>query len=178
MLDNAPMWAMIWLLCGTAIAAVTDARTGLIPNWLTLPSLLTAPLVHGFSAGPGALAWACLAALVCGLVPLLLFRHDAIGGGDVKLFAGLGALVGVREGLELQLTSYGLAVAYALCALTYRGEIGATLARAAALMLPALRRDPCRALPATDALVRVRLGIPIFLAAILLQARLSLQAWL
>jgi prepilin peptidase CpaA len=178
MLDNTPWWVMVWLLCGTAGAAVTDARAGLIPNWLTLPTLLSAPLVHGLCAGPGALGWALAAALVCGLVPLLLFRHDAIGGGDVKLFAVLGALAGMRTGLELQLTSYGFAIAYALCALAYKGQIGAFLARSALLMVGPFRAATREAAPAADSLVRVRLGVPIFLSALLLQARISLEAWL
>jgi prepilin peptidase CpaA len=115
---------------------------------------------------------------VCGLVPLLLFRHDAIGGGDVKLFAVLGALAGMRTGLELQLTSYGIAIAYALCALACRGQIGAFFARTALLLLAPFRAASREPPPAADSLVRVRLGIPIFLSALLLQARLGLEAWL
>jgi len=126
MLESAPSWGMIGLLGATAVAAVTDARTGLIPNWLTLPSLLGALLIHGLIGGPGALGWATLSGFSCGLVPLVLFRAGAIGGGDVKLFAVLGALVGVHSGLEVQMTSYGIAIASVLDSLVNL-ELGQSL---------------------------------------------------
>jgi prepilin peptidase CpaA len=175
MLEGAPSWAMIGLLASTAIAAVTDARTGLIPNWLTLPTLLGALLVHGFSGGPGALGWAALSGLSCALVPLFLFRARAIGGGDVKLFAVLGALVGAPSGLEVQLTSYGIAIAYAFCCLIIRGQLRATLGRALWLLSSPLRRT---SLSAADGMLYVRLGVPIFAASALLVARATLGAWL
>ena len=86
-----------WILLGscvaiTAMAAVTDYRTGRIPNWLTLPPLVVGPLLHFVSGGPTGLLGALVAIAVCGLVPYLMFRCGAIGGGDVKLFAAMGAL--------------------------------------------------------------------------------------
>jgi prepilin peptidase CpaA len=187
MLESAPSWAMIGLLGSTAVAAVTDARTGLIPNWLTLPSLLGALLVHGLIGGPGALGWATLSGLSCGLVPLFLFRAGAIGGGDVKLFAVLGALVGVHSGLEVQMTSYGLAIAYALCCLTLRGQLWATLGRALSVLKSPFRRKSVKGACAGSAagvpdptvgLLYIRLGVPIFAASALQVARQMLGAWL
>jgi prepilin peptidase CpaA len=178
MLQHTPLWSMVMLLCATAIAAITDARTGLIPNWLTLPALLGAPLVHALVAGPGALGSALCGGLSCGAVPLLLFRSRAIGGGDVKLFAVIGTLVGIRMGLELQLTSYGIAIAYALCWLTYRGELGAMLARSLRLLRLGLPSKAQGTPPEPDGLVEVRLGVPIFAASLLLVAHASLERWL
>jgi prepilin peptidase CpaA len=188
MLESAPSWAMIGLLGSTAVAAVTDARTGLIPNWLTLPSLLGALLVHGVIGGPGALGWATLSGLSCGLVPLVLFRARAIGGGDVKLFAGLGALVGVHSGLEVQLTSYGIAIAYALCCLTVRGQLWAMLGRTLSVLKWPPRRSSVKGARAEKVaaavpdpavgMLYIRLGVPIFAASALLVARQMLGAWL
>ena len=42
-----------------AIAAVTDFRTGEIPNWLTLPPLVAAPLAYGMMDG----LWAAVASI-------------------------------------------------------------------------------------------------------------------
>jgi len=117
------------------------------------------------------LAFALASAALCGGVPLVLFGLRAIGGGDVKLFAALGALLGVQAGLELQLLSYCLCAVYALCLLAHRGSLLATLGRSLALLyaplLPAARRP---ALPA-EAMTRIKLGGAIFAACALLAGR-------
>ena len=136
------------LACAATLgSAWTDARTGRIPNVLTLP-LLPVGLVLGFLQG-GLLGLGS-AALGCGLcfaVPygLLHFsRGSAIGGGDVKLFAGLGALLGPRAGLEVELGSLVLLAVFALLALTWRGQLWALLQRTGWLainwLLPRARR--------------------------------------
>src|SRR5437016_893062 len=84
----------------TAIAAVIDFRTEQIPNWVTLPPLAVAPIAHAIHMGARggttealwALAYSVAGAVICALVPLLMYRANAIGGGDVKIFAALGAL--------------------------------------------------------------------------------------
>ena len=167
LLELAPWPTTAWLLALAATAALTDTRTGLIPNWLTLPSLALAPLVQLFAVGPGACGRALLAALVCALVPLVLFGLQAIGGGDVKLFAACGALAGTRLGLEIQLLGYALATIWALCVLAYRGALWATLARALGLLLRPLQ-PRCRQPPALAAMSSVRLGLPILAATALL----------
>jgi Flp pilus assembly protein protease CpaA len=137
--------------------------------------------------GPGALGWATLSGFSCGLVPLVLFRARAIGGGDVKLFAVLGALVGVHSGLEVQLTSYGIAILYALCCLTGRGQLWATLRRAISVLKSPLRRKSVKGARAenvaevpdpTAGMLQIRLGVPIFAASALLVARQLLGGWL
>jgi prepilin peptidase CpaA len=164
LLELAPWPTTAWLLALAATAALTDLRTGLIPNWLTLPSLALAPLAQLFAAGPGACGGALVGALACALVPLLLFGLDAIGGGDVKLFAALGALAGTRIGLEIQLLGYMLASVWALCGLAYRGALWATLVRALGVLLSPLRRERS----SLEAMNAVRLGLPILAATVLL----------
>ena len=93
------------------LAAVIDWRTGEIPNWLTLGPLLGGVIGHtAYDAAHGASASdavqsggaALFGALACAVIPLILYRQDAIGGGDVKLLAGLGAILGWRNGLEAE----------------------------------------------------------------------------
>lgn len=170
MFEFAPLCATVWLLALTSIAAFTDARSGVIPNWLTLPSLLIAPLVQFRFAGPGAFAFALAAIVGCGIVPLLLFGMRAIGGGDVKLFAAIGAIVGTDLGLQVQLASYVLLAFCGLCVLAYRGQLLATLGRALLLLMAPLRTKAKRALPPDHALVSMRLGPAIFGAALALVA--------
>jgi prepilin peptidase CpaA len=89
----APMIALlVW-------AAVVDLRFRRIPNWLTF-SLALAGLaqsftpVHTVSPGPAALG------LLTGFgVTFLLFAIGALGGGDVKLLAAIGALIGPMPAL-------------------------------------------------------------------------------
>ena len=40
--------------------------------------------------------------LACGIVPLAMWRTGGMGGGEVKLLAGLGALTGVFVGIEIE----------------------------------------------------------------------------
>jgi prepilin peptidase CpaA len=76
------------------VAGIHDIRTRRIPNWLVLPGLLLGFAVNGILEGwPGLLhagAGFGLALLV--YVPLYLLR--AMGAGDVKLMATVGAIVG------------------------------------------------------------------------------------
>lgn len=81
--------ALVWL----ATLTVFDARTRRLPNWLTLPGaivILAAAtfLGHGPAATVGGFALAAWYLLVH------LISPRAMGGGDVKLALGLGALTG------------------------------------------------------------------------------------
>jgi len=146
-----------------ATAAATDARTGLIPNWLTLPPLLAAPLLYLVTQGTGGLLFSLAGALACGLVPYLLFRTGSMGGGDVKLLAALGALGGPQVGLEVELLGMTFAAAYGLFLLARRGVLRKTLLSSLLLainiFLPARLRRP---VPAAE-MMPMRLGVPLFL---------------
>ena len=75
-------------------AAIIDIRERRIPNWLTGLLLLSGigqsflP-THTVSAGDAALGLFAAA-----IVPFVLFVLGAMGGGDVKLMAGLGTWMG------------------------------------------------------------------------------------
>lgn len=153
----------LWLLALTGAAATLDARSGLIPNWLTLPSLSLAPLAHALS-GPGALGWSLASAFVCAAGPILLFSRGAMGGGDVKLFAAVGAIAGARAGLELQLVGYIVAAFVAVCCLGVRRQLWGLLRRAFALLIGWAFPRARRAAPAAGELIGIRLGVPVFMA--------------
>lgn len=153
-------------LIAASIACATDMRTGLIPNRLTLPLLVLAPLGHGLAEGaPGALE-SLIGLVLCGAIPLLFYRLDAMGGGDVKLFAALGAVAGPALGLEIELLSIGITALFALCTLAFRGQLAAFLLRAGRvalnLILPARRRW---AIEPTE-LTSLRIGAAIFLGTV------------
>lgn len=151
-------------LCG--VAAITDLRSGLIPNWLTLPVIVGAPLVHGWLRGPGALLQSLLALLLCGLVPYLMFRAGGMGGGDVKLFAALGALGGISFGLQVELVAMLTASVWGLGVLAYRGCLFAALLRSIQLALGRLWPKRWRRTVDAEHMTQIRLGAPIAVAVI------------
>jgi prepilin peptidase CpaA len=157
------------LLATTLIAAVTDFRTGLIPNLLTLPVLALAIVLHGAFLGTTAAGLSLLGALMCGATPFLFFRLGAMGGGDVKLFAALGAIAGPGLGLEIQLLSLTAAFIYGLCVMAYRGQLLHTLRNVGRVFVgifwpPArARRDAAEA----PELTSMRIGAAIFAGAAL-----------
>lgn len=166
--DVLPVLTAAWIVLLALPAAVSDARSGTIPNWLTLPTLATAPLLAWWLAGAAGFGFALAGAFVCGLVPLLLFRAGAGGGGDVKLLAALGAIGGARLGLEIQMTSFTLATLWALGGLAWRRQLWPTLGRSLLLLvrpvLPASMRAGASADPAT--MTTVRLGPAVLLASV------------
>lgn len=82
---------MLTLLVGLwgLVAAVWDAVTWRLPNWLTLPGAAVILVVLAL-LGSG---HAALLGLVLGPLPFALSRlwTRGIGGGDIKLLLGLGA---------------------------------------------------------------------------------------
>lgn len=146
----------------TAAAAVTDFRTGHIPNWITLPPLVVGPVVHGFVDGVWGFGLSMAAILFCALVPYLMFRREAMGGGDVKLFAAIGALTGPVVGLEAQLFALVAASVWALGRLVWRGRLLRTLRNALFLTLNPVLPSRLRRPISTELLEAVRLGGPIF----------------
>jgi len=116
----------------TAVAAWFDWRTGEMPNAVTLGPLLLAPVAHGvvtaLAGGPlqaavEAAGYSVLGAAVCALVPMGLYRAAAIGGGDVKLFAALGALTQTLIGVEAEFYACLAACVIAFGALAYEGKL-------------------------------------------------------
>ncbi len=88
---------LLWLapLIGMLLwAAVEDARTRRIRNWLTF-SMMLSGLLQTFLPGSQIGTSQAIFGFAIGFgLPLALFILGAIGGGDVKLLAGIGAWVG------------------------------------------------------------------------------------
>jgi prepilin peptidase CpaA len=148
-------------VAATALAAGTDARTGRIPNPLTVPLLAGALLLHFFSGGAGGLLASIVGAAVCAATPLVLFSRGGMGGGDVKLFAALGALVGATPGLEIQIVAFVVTGAVAVVGLVRQRRLSYVLK--ASLRRAGLIRGVVES-PAEDD-PGVRMGVPIFVAA-------------
>ena len=75
-------------------AAICDLRTRRIPNWLTVSGVLVGLAINVWSSGwSGTLASSAGMGLAM-LVYLPLFAIRALGAGDVKLMAAVGAIAG------------------------------------------------------------------------------------
>jgi prepilin peptidase CpaA len=77
--------------------AVIDVRTARIPNRLTYTMLLTALLLRTGLLGLSGLKSGVIGMAVSGGLFLLLFTVGAMGGGDMKLMAAVGAWVGSAQ---------------------------------------------------------------------------------
>ncbi len=151
------------------MAAWTDYRTGLIPNRLTLSGLLIGLVLCLAKGGGGGLVAGVVGALVVGLVPLLLFRFGAMGGGDVKLFAALGALLGAGSGLEVEMLAFVLGAIQGMAVWVRGGQLRQGLGQVVSLVVPPVfRRRPATAGAVTAAATEIRFGPAIMLATIAL----------
>jgi prepilin peptidase CpaA len=94
------------LLLLLAVAVVFDVKSHRIPNWLVFPGALVGLAYHTFSSyGIGAIA--SLEGLAVGLVAFLpLYIIRAMGAGDVKLMAMVGAYLGPASAFGAVLTVF------------------------------------------------------------------------
>src|SRR5687767_15907788 len=82
-------------------AAVGDLRSRRIPNWLTF-SLVLSGIAQSFTPGGLVSPGMSLAGFAVGFgLPMILFVIGALGGGDVKLLAGVGAWFGPGVALNV-----------------------------------------------------------------------------
>jgi prepilin peptidase CpaA len=154
-----------------ACAAWTDFRTGHIPNQLTLPGLVIAVVAHAVYGGStqgmeGALREGGLAlggALVCGLAPLFMHLRGGMGGGDVKLFASLGAMLHPLAALEAETYAFVAAAVLALASLARSGRLLHTLGNTLALVANPLRKKHAKREVPSEMQVWFRLGPAIFM---------------
>ncbi len=77
-----------------AAAVATDLRSRRIPNWLTLPALGTGVTLGLVDGGIGGLATSLVGILVGGGLLLGPTLIGAMGAGDLKFQAAMGALLG------------------------------------------------------------------------------------
>jgi prepilin peptidase CpaA len=160
-------------VAATTLAALTDARTGHIPNWLTFGAFIMGLVVNavlafthaGAGAIPSTLMSCVVGATVCAIVPLLLYRAKAIGGGDVKLFIALGAISHAMIGIQMELASFVAGSLLALVYLTIQGKLGATLRRSVLVVVNPLLPKARRVSFAADPSTWFRLGPAIFVGA-------------
>jgi prepilin peptidase CpaA len=114
LLHQPAAWAMFAML---GSAALTDLRSGLIPNALVAFGAGVGVLAQlvGVAAGDATLGATIVSMSVglvaCSIAPAALYAAGALGGGDLKLFAAIGLCIGPVAGLSIQLAAHLLATA-------------------------------------------------------------------
>jgi prepilin peptidase CpaA len=159
----------------SGVAALTDATTGRIPNWLTLGALACALLfhfaygwhfAHTASVGFAELAKSAGGMVLCAAAPCFLYWKGAIGGGDVKLFAAIGAMCLPLAGLEMMTYAFIVATVLAGAKLAYQGVLLQTFGRSFALVANPLRKPEKRKEVPAELMTWFRMGPAIFLGAV------------
>ncbi len=150
------LWSVMVLVVVLIIAAVSDLRSGKVPNWLTYPAIVIGLAGHGIIGGihgksdAMGLVGAAIGFTV-GFFPLLLcWLAGGIGGGDAKLSGAIGALGGWRLALGAMLYGFIIAALMAVVVMIKRRIVRQTLKRVwntmALLVIPGSRPgNPTRA---------------------------------
>lgn len=122
---NAFMWLCLWKIyalspfffAGAVLFSillamtVTDLETGLIPDKLSIPGMIAGLVMStawpalqgqdvwywGLAHSAGGLLTGGAILMGVGLLGTFIFRKDAMGGGDVKLLAMMGAFMGIQK---------------------------------------------------------------------------------
>ena len=120
-----------YFLVGAVLVALTgaviDVRSARIPNQLTYSSLLAALMLRTALLGLSGLKSGALGMLVAGGLFLLLFVLGAMGGGDMKLMAAVGAWVGSTQVMTLILTAALAGGVLAIGRMIFSKAVGQTL---------------------------------------------------
>ena len=109
-------------------AAIYDVRYRRIPNWLTVWGVFLGFLMNGLIGPPeGGILFAVQGFLAGSGVYLVLYVLRAMGAGDVKLMAAVGALVGWQRWFGIFLITAIVGGIMALTLVTVRRRLGKTL---------------------------------------------------
>lgn len=109
------------------IAGIFDFRSRRIPNWLSVTGFVAGLLINGYLAGLPGIKTSLIGLGLALLFYLPLFLLRAMGGGDVKLMAALGSMVGPDAWLIIFVLTALLGGIVAVALLLYRGGLSTAL---------------------------------------------------
>jgi len=141
-LSYPPVIVQALILAVSIPAAVFDIRQRRVPNWITLPAVLIAIALNAFLDVP-AFNWrTSLEGLGLALLiyfPLYMLR--AMGAGDVKLMAAIGAAVGWQNWLGIFFLTAVFGGLAAVVAVVSRGTVRKTFRNLWFIVLSLLHRQ-------------------------------------
>ncbi|GAC1419550.1 MAG: prepilin peptidase [Candidatus Velthaea sp.] len=153
-----------FLLVGSALAAVSDIRSGRIPNGLTYGLAIVALSVHTL-AGPidAAVALLCMAGVLAASLPI--FAFDWLKGGDVKMIVACAGLVSVHYLLPFLLYTMLCGGAVSIVVAWRHGTLRRSLHAVGSVAHPLLAGVSPSTLPFTAR--KVPYGVAIFCGSLL-----------
>jgi len=128
---------VILLFDATAVAiagAVVDVQQHRIPNWLTYPAIGAGVLLRGYYFGWHGVLTAIGGCLLAGGIVFLFYAVRAMGAGDLKLMAALGAIVGLHHIVYVLLGTGIAGGVLALIYAAYRRRLRATFSNVGSLL--------------------------------------------
>ena len=133
MLDDATLVSLSAFILAIA-AGVTDLRSRRIPNRLVIAGFVLGLTLNACAGGVAGFGWS-LAGAGLGLVLFLpFFLLGGMGGGDVKLMAALGSLLGPADILKVALAAAFAGGVLALMVAWWSGRLLATLSGVVGLL--------------------------------------------
>lgn len=112
------------------VAAATDLRSRRIPNWLTLSGICAGLALNGAISGWSGV-WTSFTGLLLGFgAYFALYALHAMGAGDVKLMAAVGAIVGPSNWFSVFLASAVAGGVLAVILMIRKGRVRETLGNA------------------------------------------------
>jgi prepilin peptidase CpaA len=109
------------------VAAFIDMRSRRIPNWLTLLGVLVGLGLNAFTYGLAGVRNSLGGMLLGFSAYLILYLLRAMGAGDVKLMAALGAIVGPENWVAVFIASAVAAGVLALALMVWKGRVRETV---------------------------------------------------
>ena len=104
-------------------AVITDVSRHRIPNYITYPGLILGLLWGAASGGLSGLGNHLLGSLAAAIPLFLMFLGGSLGGGDVKLMAAVGAILGFPAALNALIASILMGGLCAALILIWQGRL-------------------------------------------------------
>jgi prepilin peptidase CpaA len=133
------------------IAAIWDIRSRRIPNWLTLPGVILGVGVNTFLFETNGLKFSLIGLGFAFVVYFVLYLLHAMGAGDVKLMAAVGAAVGPASWFVILLLTTITGAIAGLILVAFKGRLRRTFANVGIILMSLGRgRAPYKDTPELD----------------------------
>jgi prepilin peptidase CpaA len=143
------------------VAAAYDLKFRRIPNWLTLAGVAAGIGMNTYLRSLAGLKTALLGLALAAAVYLVFYLLRAMGGGDLKLMAAVGAFAGPSAWLVIFVVTALLGGAAALVLIAVHGRFRKTSANVLTVFRQLLRLEaPYKAAPELDVREKQAMSLP------------------
>lgn len=119
---SPPIWIWILLVLAGVVASITDIRETRIPNWLTLPLIVTGAVHAVVSGGVDGVLDAGGGMVVASALFVWAYAFHGGGAGDAKMMMGVGLWLGFDASIVVTLAVTIAGVVIAMFGVAARGS--------------------------------------------------------